>query len=443
MNSRISLSTVPTALCRPMRAIFVSYRRNDSEGEAGRLFDDLAAHFGEDSVFMDVAAIEVGRDFRKAIDDSVATCGVLLAVIGKEWIDAKNDTGQRRLDDPFDFVRLETASALKRDIPVVPVLVHGAKMPRADQLPDDLKELAYRNGVEVTHARWNSDVQLLFKALRPFVEESKSAPDSPTARGGAQVKQEPAPVLTTVPQVAAETSPATRKRPAGIILAVVAVVMVVGSGAGYMMHKPKQVSVPELSGSTLSEAATKLRPLNLFVGQKTCREDSGGKSRRGKAASEKAAADQAAAERAAADKAAADKAATDRAAADKATAKHSAMGAFLGGLAGGAIAGATGTSGARTGVSEQSSNQQNPWLGNWVSADPRMRDITRLTISQRGQQIVVRAWGACRMTDCDLGYAVATDTGRSLAIQWNQGFATRDVRIYSQRDGLTVSVRSV
>ena len=118
-----------------MRAIFVSYRRDDSEGEAGRLFDDLVGHFGEDSVFMDVAAIEVGRDFRKAIDESIATCGVLLAVIGKEWTDAKNEAGQRRLDDPFDFVRLETASALKRDIPVIPVLVHGAKMPRADQLP--------------------------------------------------------------------------------------------------------------------------------------------------------------------------------------------------------------------------------------------------------------------------------------------------------------------
>jgi len=94
-----------------MRAIFVSYRRDDSQGEAGRLFDDLVAVFGENSVFMDVAAIEVGRDFRKAIDDSVATCGVLLSIIGKGWIDAKNESGRRRLDDPADFVRLETASA--------------------------------------------------------------------------------------------------------------------------------------------------------------------------------------------------------------------------------------------------------------------------------------------------------------------------------------------
>src|SRR5208337_2922652 len=89
------------------RAIFISYRRDDSEGEAGRLFDDLVREFGEKSAFMDVAAIEPGRDFRKVIDDSVATCGVLLAIIGKQWTEAKNQAGQRRLDDPSDFVRLE------------------------------------------------------------------------------------------------------------------------------------------------------------------------------------------------------------------------------------------------------------------------------------------------------------------------------------------------
>src|SRR4030095_14830730 len=144
--------------------------REDAEGQAGRLFDDLVMNFGEGSVFMDVAGIEPGRDFRRVIDEHVASCGVLLAMIGKSWIDAKDDSGRRRLDDPMDFVRLETASALKRDIPVVPVLVHGARMPRAEQLPEDLAELACRNGVEVTHARWDSDVQVLIKALSPYVE---------------------------------------------------------------------------------------------------------------------------------------------------------------------------------------------------------------------------------------------------------------------------------
>ena len=153
-----------------MRAIFISYRRGDAEGQAGRLFDDLATQFGKGSVFMDVAGIEPGRDFRRAIDEQLASCGVLLALIGKSWLDAKDELGRRRLDDPTDFVRLETASALKRDIPVIPVLVQGASMPRAEQLPPDLAELAYRNAVELTHARWDSDVHVLVKALHPHME---------------------------------------------------------------------------------------------------------------------------------------------------------------------------------------------------------------------------------------------------------------------------------
>lgn len=185
-----------------MRAIFISYRREDSEGEAGRLFDDLVAVFGEESVFMDVAAIEVGRDFRKAIDDSVATCGVLLAVVGKGWVDAKNAAGNRRLDDPSDFVRLETASALKRDIPVVPVLVRGATMPRPEELPDDLKEFAYRNGCELTHPRWSSDVQLLVNALKPMVGEA-CGPGTEQNRPGSG----PAAAVTPEPEVAQPKQP--------------------------------------------------------------------------------------------------------------------------------------------------------------------------------------------------------------------------------------------
>ena len=155
-----------------LRSIFINYRRNDSEGEAGHLFDDLTSHFSEGSVFMDVAAIEAGRDFRKAIDQQVATCTVLLAIIGLEWLESKDSAGARRLHDPNDFVRIELASALRRDIPVVPVLVRGAKMPHIEQLPEDLKELAYRNAVELSHARWKSDVEVLVRALRPYMDVS-------------------------------------------------------------------------------------------------------------------------------------------------------------------------------------------------------------------------------------------------------------------------------
>lgn len=127
---------------------------------------------------MDVNAIQPGRDFRKAIDESIHKCSVLLAIVGQGWLDSKDGSGQKRLDDGNDFVRLEIASALVRDIPVIPVLVRGAKMPRAEQLPADLGELAFRNAVELTHARWKSDLQVLIRALRPHME----APDQEIAR---------------------------------------------------------------------------------------------------------------------------------------------------------------------------------------------------------------------------------------------------------------------
>jgi hypothetical protein len=152
-----------------MGSIFLSYRREDAEGQAGRLYDDLVAVFGSDSVFMDVAAIQPGRDFRRAIDQSLDSCAVFLCVIGKNWLTTTDASGRRRLDDPADFVRIETVAALKRDIPVIPIQVQGATAPKPDQLPEDLKSLAYRNAMELTHPRWESDVQLLVNAVRPYV----------------------------------------------------------------------------------------------------------------------------------------------------------------------------------------------------------------------------------------------------------------------------------
>ena len=188
-----------------MRAIFISYRREDAEGQAGRLFTDLGRIFGPKSVFMDVAGMEAGRDFRRAIDEQVASCGVLLAVIGKSWVDVTDVSGRRRLEDPHDFVRLETSAALKRDIPVIPVLVHGAQMPRPDQLPPDMADLVYRSAVEVTHARWDSDLQVLANQLRPYVDVRDDAPAAPrgVARQPAAAPKRRGPLVAVVGLVAA------------------------------------------------------------------------------------------------------------------------------------------------------------------------------------------------------------------------------------------------
>jgi hypothetical protein len=134
---------------------------------------------------MDVAAIEPGQDFRNAIDKSVASCSVLLAVIGPQWVDARDASGGRRLDDPADFVRIELASALLSHIPVVPVLVRGARVPHPDELPEDVKQLAYRNAVELTHARWKSDVQVLIQALRPYMGGAGNVSRAPDQRSPA------------------------------------------------------------------------------------------------------------------------------------------------------------------------------------------------------------------------------------------------------------------
>jgi hypothetical protein len=168
-----------------MRPIFISYRREDTEGQAGRLFESLREVFGEHTVFMDVATIEPGADFRRAIETNIDKCAVLLALIGRTWLTVTDREGKRRIDNPSDFVRLETSSALKRDVTVIPVLVQGATMPQEADLPTDIKDLAYRNAFELTHARWDSDVQLLIKALRTHAgdESGDSAPaDTPHAQ---------------------------------------------------------------------------------------------------------------------------------------------------------------------------------------------------------------------------------------------------------------------
>lgn len=160
-----------------MGAIFLSYRRDDAEGQAGRLYDDLAAVFGPEAVFMDVTAIKPGLDFRKVIEQSLTSCGVFLILIGKNWVTAKDESGRYRLEDPSDFVRIEVAAALKRDIPVIPVLVQGATVPKREQLSEDLKDLVFRNAIELSHPRWDSDVQVLINALRPLVSTDFPKPE--------------------------------------------------------------------------------------------------------------------------------------------------------------------------------------------------------------------------------------------------------------------------
>jgi hypothetical protein len=118
--------------------IFISYRRDEASAWARLLNDRLFQKFPETKIFMDVDTIEPGVDFVEAIEKSVGSCELLIAVIGGRWLISSDEDGKRRLDNPEDFVRLEIATALKRGIRVIPVLVEGASMPRPPDLPDDL-----------------------------------------------------------------------------------------------------------------------------------------------------------------------------------------------------------------------------------------------------------------------------------------------------------------
>ncbi|MGA8495126.1 MAG: PAN domain-containing protein [Xanthobacteraceae bacterium] len=152
-----------------MAGIFINYRRDDAPGVAGRLFDYLATKFSRDDLFMDVDAMKPGMDFAKQLDHQVAQCRVLLAVIGPHWFDVKDKSGARRLDSDKDHVRVELASALKRDIAVIPILVDGAVLPAEDSLSDDLKPLARRHALELRHTRFAADAEAIVHALETAV----------------------------------------------------------------------------------------------------------------------------------------------------------------------------------------------------------------------------------------------------------------------------------
>jgi flagellar biosynthesis GTPase FlhF len=152
--------------------IFISYRRGDSAGFAGRIYDRVASRLNRERVFFDVDNIELGADFVRVLSGRVAECDALIVIIGKNWLSSTDEENRRRLDDPDDFVRIEIETALQRNIPVIPVLVDGAAMPRKENLPEALKPLARRQGLEISHPRFDSDSEQLTKALA-FVEAAR------------------------------------------------------------------------------------------------------------------------------------------------------------------------------------------------------------------------------------------------------------------------------
>jgi TIR domain len=155
--------------------IAISYRRDDSAGITGRIFDRLVARYGTDSVFRDVDNIPIGIDFREHINSILAQTDITLVVVGKRWF-GPLPRRRRRIDDPADPVRVEVETALRNGMPVVPILVEGGAMPNADQLPDSLKELVYRNGLQVDSGRdFDQHIERLIRSMEPILAQRSNA----------------------------------------------------------------------------------------------------------------------------------------------------------------------------------------------------------------------------------------------------------------------------
>ena len=231
----MSTNTAPTR-------IFISYRRDDASGHAGRLYDDLVERFGDDRVFIDIDTIELGVDFGDSIEQALDRCEVVLAVIGRSWVKITDSAGLRRLDNPDDYVRMELEAALARGIRVIPVRVQGAPMPSSAELPEGLARLARRQAIELSDHRWRYDVGVLVAAVERVAGEQGEQPqlrptsEDRTLEGGDRerdaspehVETESRDAGPTVASASAEVAGATGRRSYRRALAVAGAAIALG-----------------------------------------------------------------------------------------------------------------------------------------------------------------------------------------------------------------------
>ena len=158
----VEITTVGT----PTWEVFIAYRQTDSVAYAGRLGERLIARFGSGQVFKDVESLAPGQDFVEIVRDRLLRAAVMVVIIGPNWI------RDRRIDNPEDLHREEIRTALERQIPVIPVLVGGAQMPRADELPEDIRKLHRLQAVEIPDKRWEDGMRDVVKAVERALEQS-------------------------------------------------------------------------------------------------------------------------------------------------------------------------------------------------------------------------------------------------------------------------------
>jgi hypothetical protein len=213
--------------------IFLNYRREDTRGYAGRLYDRLSHRFGEDQILRDIDAIPPGIDYVEQIDRLVRQCDLMLVLMGESWLSVQGPGGRRRLDEPGDMVSLEIAAGLERGIPVIPVLIQGARMPDQDELPDRIQALARRNALEMSDSHWNHDYQRLTWAIEELTQRPLLGDDSEEPAGVSGEDASDSSDQGVGTKDADPTGPSPTKRPMGrlstVALAVIPLVVLVAA----------------------------------------------------------------------------------------------------------------------------------------------------------------------------------------------------------------------
>ena len=230
------------------KGVFISYRRGETSGQARALHELLSQRFGAGRVFMDVDSIAPGADFVEKIEEAIHSSGVALVLIGRDWL--SRGTHQHLLDDPSDFVRLETDTALRLGVPVIPILVERAQMPSLEELPESLRPLARRNALELENTRWEFDVGRLVRAVEQLVDPTPGpAPEPDKHRNGSEGDEQL--------KRAKRTRPSLRVLLAGLGTLVVVIALVVfllrppGPGSVSAAHAVAAVSPERLAGLVL------------------------------------------------------------------------------------------------------------------------------------------------------------------------------------------------
>ncbi len=198
-----------------MPNIVVSYRREDSQWIAGRVFDHLEAHFGKGNVFMDIDSIPFGLDFREHIQNTLNRCDILVAVIGPRWLDG-GEQGRARIQEETDWVRIEIEAALSRKIPVIPILIDRTRMPKPSELPLSVQNLAFRQAADVDSGRdFRSHMDRLIRSMDELLNRIATiVPASPAEQQfGSQPAPRPIP-HPTIAQPLADLAMSSDSRPA-------------------------------------------------------------------------------------------------------------------------------------------------------------------------------------------------------------------------------------